>query len=30
MSSRLMPSRFSAGSEEAPQSIRKLALSPVT
>ena len=30
MASRAMPSRFSAGSEEAPQSIRKLTLAPVT
>src|SRR5262245_53023818 len=30
MASRAMPRRFSAGSEEAPQSIRKLTLFPVT
>ena len=28
--SRAMPSRFSAGSEEAPQSIKKLTAAPVT
>ena len=30
MSSRAMPRRFSAGSDDAPQSIRKLTLAPVT
>ena len=30
MSSRAIPSRFSAGSDEAPQSIRKLTRAPVT
>ena len=30
MSSRAMPSRFSAGSDDAPQSIRKLTRAPVT
>ena len=30
MSSRAIPSRFSAGSDDAPQSIRKLTCAPVT
>src|SRR5215510_9441795 len=30
MSSRTMPARFSAGNEDAPQSIRKLTCAPVT